>query len=299
MTERHQPVTANVTSADTMLPMQSIKDERIKSLLGRLPRLQSPYGDRAKTFTLFPNLPPELRGIIWKICCSQPRTINLIIASGVSLAKARVESDDEHPAVLQICRESREEGLRYYIRCRKDRSISAILTRTRIPRAPGKLRHTLFVNFKVDCFRVWNRFCTRPFFEEHFELPSHGEQLVEKVQIHIGNRFSAAPPNLWGKVLVNDLQKLKSLKSVTATLSSQVWIQSTSPLEDDISQQMWERRYFQGLQQADLRNLPGGWIRFERIQDDAGSRIEVLEEEVTAWEESMGNGGEHDALSTM
>lgn len=122
---------------------------------------------------------------------------------------------------------------------------------------------------------------------------------MENFQTHFGKAGFAFPPSLWDRVLINELQKLKSLKSVTATLSSQDRIQSTSPLEKDILQQGWERRYFHEIQQEILRNLPRGWIRFERIQDDAGSRIEVLEEEVTAWEESMGKRGEHDALSTM
>lgn len=299
MTERHQRIAGIVASASIMVPMQSIKDGRIKWLLSKLPQLQSPCDNRIKAFTLFPNLPPELRSFIWKICSSEPRTINLVLPRGISLDKARVENSDEHPAVLQVCQESREEGLRYYSRCLEEGSDASFFSEARILQAPGKVRKALFVNFKVDCFRVWHNLWEDPFFGKHFKLPLKGEDLVENFQIQFGKAGFASPPNLWERVLINDLQKLKSLKSVTATLSSQDRIQSTSPLEEDILQQSWERRYFHEIQQEILRNLPRGWIRFERFQDDAGSRIEVLEEEVTAWEKSMGKGGEHDALDTI
>ena len=75
------------------------------------------------TFKCFGQLPSELRLKIWSYVCSHPRNVDIFTEH---LGRTRVGSDTyfntymyyshfcPHPAILHVCRESREEGLKYY-----------------------------------------------------------------------------------------------------------------------------------------------------------------------------------------
>ncbi|PMD19935.1 hypothetical protein NA56DRAFT_705170 [Hyaloscypha hepaticicola] len=73
-----------------------------------------------ETFTLFPNLPKELRLKIWNYAARQSRTLLL---SGTrcleqtnldNLQNESTENNNTVPAVLHTCSEARQEGLRLY-----------------------------------------------------------------------------------------------------------------------------------------------------------------------------------------
>jgi hypothetical protein len=74
----------------------------------------------ASTFTCFPNLPKELQLKIWKQVAFETRNIGI----WVEQRKFRYYRDGEHdyyflsnvghPAILHTCKESREEGLKFY-----------------------------------------------------------------------------------------------------------------------------------------------------------------------------------------
>ncbi|RDL30178.1 uncharacterized protein BP5553_10456 [Venustampulla echinocandica] len=70
-------------------------------------------------FHLFPALPSELRLKIWATICTNPRTVSLKCKRNVQYTRRFAESFRTRvpsPAVLQVCRESRAEGLRIYQR---------------------------------------------------------------------------------------------------------------------------------------------------------------------------------------
>jgi len=71
---------------------------------------------KMEKFTLFPNLPFELRSKVWRSTL-RPRNVGIKIRfkdAGFGGWMAR-ESSPPPPMALQICRESREEALRHYI----------------------------------------------------------------------------------------------------------------------------------------------------------------------------------------
>jgi hypothetical protein len=65
-----------------------------------------------QSFTLFPNLPFELRSEIWGYAAhgTDPRVVEVIISSMSFKPKSHTSS----PAVLSACRESRESGLKVF-----------------------------------------------------------------------------------------------------------------------------------------------------------------------------------------
>lgn len=75
------------------------------------------------TFTCFGQLPSELRIKIWSYVCYQPRNVDIFTDNlGVIRISEDIHFDAykfyshfcSHPAVLHICREAREEGLKHY-----------------------------------------------------------------------------------------------------------------------------------------------------------------------------------------
>jgi hypothetical protein len=75
------------------------------------------------TFSSFGELPSELRIKIWSYVCFHPRNVDIMTEK---LGTVRISDSTyadvhkffshacSHPAVLQVCRESREEGLKHY-----------------------------------------------------------------------------------------------------------------------------------------------------------------------------------------
>ena len=104
--------------ASTMTAHRS--QPRLKFLLKSLPRLAIEHEHPVlKEFTLFPRLPIELRNNIWELVCFQPRVVRLLPEHSpfLSATEHKVKGQTPAPMILQICQESRREGLRHYTQC--------------------------------------------------------------------------------------------------------------------------------------------------------------------------------------
>jgi len=124
---------------------KSSENTRFTALLSQLPKLTIPLPlQPLETFTLFPRLPIDIRVKIWKLMSTQPRKVKLFFdISSASRAESRtIEGQSKIPVVLQINRESREEGLRFYTKCRE--SVEAKLV--------GHWVNHMYINFEVDHF---------------------------------------------------------------------------------------------------------------------------------------------------
>jgi len=78
---------------------------------------------KARKFTCFPKLAPELRGKIWKEACKVTRNVDLwVLDSSYFSSTDRYLHGNPHsfssschpPSVLAACKESRAEGLKHY-----------------------------------------------------------------------------------------------------------------------------------------------------------------------------------------
>ncbi|KAE9365522.1 hypothetical protein N431DRAFT_496593 [Stipitochalara longipes BDJ] len=117
----------------TLNPIPKFVPNRLKNLLSDLPKLTVLESELClDKFTLFPNLPTELRTKMWNYACHHPRIL-LLTDNWHARANNR-ESIDNHnkaPTVLHTCSEARGEGLKYYTACTKQ----------------------IYINFAVDHFR--------------------------------------------------------------------------------------------------------------------------------------------------
>jgi hypothetical protein len=73
-------------------------------------------------FQLFEKLPPELRIQIWKEACMEPRIVEVVFHTYIHFSVPENETysifttQTPAPAVLHVCPEAREEGLKHYTR---------------------------------------------------------------------------------------------------------------------------------------------------------------------------------------
>jgi hypothetical protein len=77
---------------------------------------------KLKKFTLFNDLPLELRRQIWTLALPGPRVVDVRLrqkstpsSTGKTFPVSRFVSSREHPVVLHVCRESRSEALLHYV----------------------------------------------------------------------------------------------------------------------------------------------------------------------------------------
>ncbi|KAN0089593.1 hypothetical protein V8E51_019853 [Hyaloscypha variabilis] len=90
---------------------------RLKSLLAVLPPLEIPSPPSPlSTFTLFPKLAPEIRDMIFSFACLQPRKVNLLstFSDPAPQLKSTIPGQSRQPAIMEVCRESRSVGKRFY-----------------------------------------------------------------------------------------------------------------------------------------------------------------------------------------
>jgi hypothetical protein len=100
---------------------------RAKALLATLLRLRlledtSCLPPLLTEFTLFSDLPVEVRLKIWALVASEVRRVKLIGRNGLRNWKHKmssIEGQSRHPAMLQVNVEAREEGCRFYTRCQE------------------------------------------------------------------------------------------------------------------------------------------------------------------------------------
>ncbi|KAK0105063.1 hypothetical protein ONS95_004572 [Cadophora gregata] len=86
---------------------------RVKSLLAQIPPLAIPKHGPVdlQQFTLFGNLPNEIREQIWTLAAFEPRFIKLIELDRSSPSfnqtwDSRVPGQPKHPGIIGACRES-------------------------------------------------------------------------------------------------------------------------------------------------------------------------------------------------
>jgi hypothetical protein len=129
---------------------------RLKQLLSSLPRLQV-RSLALNTFACFPRLPREIRNKIWAFAALEPRVIPLFIMQR-DLEHRKVSSQAPHPAIVQVNKESREEGMRHYERVLEKCSSFCPhrdLLYTSAYRHDGRCsgqRIPTYINFAVDRF---------------------------------------------------------------------------------------------------------------------------------------------------
>ncbi|QSZ37518.1 hypothetical protein DSL72_008616 [Monilinia vaccinii-corymbosi] len=132
-----------------------VESDKISSLSPRsaalsFERLSKDYGRGTRnsrldvaptTFTCFKSLPAELRLLIWGMACGQQRNVNIGFRS-IADDLFTYASNTPAPGVLYTCRESRDEGLKYYKLCFGTSFNSAKLSIAAQPR--------ILCNFKAD-----------------------------------------------------------------------------------------------------------------------------------------------------
>jgi hypothetical protein len=122
-------------------------------------------------FTLFSKLPIELRFRIWGIAAKVPRTVRLWAESDVGHSgpfetrgwDSNVPDQSRHPAIMRACRESYEEGLRYYSRVQEISRIQQKQWTSRL----GYINNVHYINFEIDTFVHETSPCVRQSFRRH------------------------------------------------------------------------------------------------------------------------------------
>ncbi|KAN0089558.1 hypothetical protein V8E51_019818 [Hyaloscypha variabilis] len=124
---------------------------RVQLLCQDLPKLEIIVPLRE--FTLFPDLPPELRHRIWRFAAMVPRSIRLRRLDYSST----YDDQPDAPAIMRTSRESRWEGKRYYTLFRE---LKHIETEQGLLDWTGEYidyrrKKMVWINFKVDRF-MWD-----------------------------------------------------------------------------------------------------------------------------------------------
>ena len=151
----------------TMLnPIPQNIPNRLSDLLSHLPKLivVDSICWPLESFTLFPDLPKELRLKIWNYSSHQSRT--LFLGGGWYLERKNlnklptesIENNNKVPAVLHTCSEARLEGLKHYTACAK--RCSHNFYNRHIPwytcENQGCVSKHVYVNFNADRFLCRN-----------------------------------------------------------------------------------------------------------------------------------------------
>jgi len=101
-------------------PLTQENTTRLHGLLSKLPNLTvSGFPEDLETFTLFPNLPLEIRLKTWSYAGDHPRTLQLTDTWYQKKQRVGIEGNNRVPGILHACSESRQEGLKHYTACTK------------------------------------------------------------------------------------------------------------------------------------------------------------------------------------
>ncbi|PMD23861.1 hypothetical protein NA56DRAFT_657100 [Hyaloscypha hepaticicola] len=121
-------------------------------------------------FTLFSELPSELRIKIWTFVCFQPRNVD-IFTENLGTIRVSVDTQFEtyrfyshfcsHPSLLHACQEAREEGLKYY---KLEYGTSHHFSLINISTPPR-----IYVNFACDRLCLLNGDSLKSDLEDRFE----------------------------------------------------------------------------------------------------------------------------------
>ncbi|PVH75701.1 hypothetical protein DL98DRAFT_316512 [Cadophora sp. DSE1049] len=98
----------------------------LRRMLANLSKLSVDGTQFFDTFTLFPRLQPELRQLIWAHACFQPRAVMLFVATDPHdlIPNRTYPGQRKLPAVLETCKESRDEALKHYTKTQEIRCTS-------------------------------------------------------------------------------------------------------------------------------------------------------------------------------
>ncbi|OBT69552.1 hypothetical protein VE03_01110 [Pseudogymnoascus sp. 23342-1-I1] len=116
----------------------------------RLPPLpaKQPKSLNLKSFELFPQLPTELRLMVWEFCLPGPRVVDIRMcrksiptSTGELLDVSRFISSVDHPVMLHVCSESRRLARQHYR--------LAFPKKTKTEWSPAKI----YVDFSIDT--IW------------------------------------------------------------------------------------------------------------------------------------------------
>jgi hypothetical protein len=246
--------------------LKSSESTRLTALLSQLPKLTIPLPlQPLETFTLFPRLPIDIRVKVWKLMSTQPRKVKLFFdtPSGSRAESRTIEGQSKIPVVLQINRESREEGLQFYTQCKESVGVRLV----------GHWVNCIYINFEVDHFS--HAFppgiaigCNFNFGQEvlkkikfvdaHF--CSMGEDRVFQFEYFVLARFLMLAESLVDfrfAITSNDYQKLACpgvlrLQTVSGHLVARVWVKEL--LEDMCRFAVW----YAGRGRQSSKSFPGG-----------------------------------------
>jgi len=117
---------------------------RVQLLCRSLPKLATSPEHQLETFTLFPELPHELRNKIWRYVASVSRNVTVTMGRQYRNQIGQLPA----PSVLQATQESRTEAMRYYTLCID----YAAPPPTFVRYLGGKVHPPVWINFAVDVF---------------------------------------------------------------------------------------------------------------------------------------------------
>ena len=145
---------------------------RLKVLLSSLPNLIVPVPNPPDEFSQFSKLPRELRHRIWRFASHEPRSVKLFVYNhhaSIPGLTSSIPGQMRSPAILQVSKEARVEGLRYYtpvlerpylkvdpspLAQQDYRDYAAFLAGVRSPRLLEEKCNTVYINFHADLFEL-------------------------------------------------------------------------------------------------------------------------------------------------
>jgi hypothetical protein len=186
---------------------------RIKLLCQELPKLSVPLPP-LRTFTLFPELPKELRHEIWRLAAFVSRDVKLWTVK-CGRTSSRIPGQTQHPGIVQASNESRTHALKYYTRLEE----KCPQLRDGSEDTNDRFRNTLFVNFAVDRFFYdmgWSyRIDGFNIDPVHLDLLKHCARRIELTK-YAGENFSL-DFMIW--MVFDTLCEFKNLKELTLVCS--------------------------------------------------------------------------------
>jgi len=229
---------------------------RLPALLASLTRLQIPenrpdHPPPLTEFTLFGELPVELRVKIWGIAACEPSKIILKSRTRTSTAlqlHSSVDGQTRHPSLLQVNFESRQEGLQFYEKCIE---IEQGSTNDSSPIRVSRSCKVLYINFSKDVFLfncVWflqpaprdYNFCSCIL--NRIERLEVIDSRLETIQHPLFNyRFTRDKINLvtWRKLLaIQSTKTFKAAQDFTYTFGRRFRSDSKDNLERELERRL-------------------------------------------------------------
>jgi 2EXR family len=233
---------------------------RIRGLLSKIPKLTvAGFPEDLQTFTLFPELPSELRVKIWGFACYHQRTLLLSNTWQRPIGaehRESIENNHKVPAVLHTCSESRQEALKCYIICAKRCNIDSDIHSTDGHQSTTTLcsGKKIYVNFEVDRF-------LRPDRDSIFHPSLEGYQLeakdLAKIQ-YLDIEWEASDLNWFGDLEL--FRTAKVLKQLNFIVTSYRWGKvANENLPNSICREVSMDRFEKKLMDDLTKRRAGNW----------------------------------------